>query len=81
MRADDAGKPEDRRASTGPLPPVGSAAKTSRPARSAFSRTALSSAAWSTTSAREVLTKTAPGFIAAKNSSSTRLLVSGFKAT
>jgi hypothetical protein len=64
-----------------PVPPAGSLAKTSSPARIFFSRTACSSAASSTTEPREVLIRYAPGRIAARNSAFTSCFVSAFAAT
>ena len=62
-------------------PEPGSSANTSRPARTRPASSAASSAASSTTSPREVFTRIAPGFIAARNSASTRFLVSGDAGT
>jgi hypothetical protein len=77
--ADDARQSEIG-AFTSPDPPAGSAAKTSSAAPIPFSRIARSRAASSTTSARDVFTKKAPFFNAAKNSSPQSPRVSGFKA-
>src|ERR1035437_10139435 len=57
-----------------PVPPAGSFAKTSRPARSPFSAMAASRAGWSTTSPRLVFTKKAPGFLASKHFAAARAL-------
>ena len=51
----------EERSATAPMPPDGSPANTSSPARMPRSRTASYSAAWSTTSARAVLMKYEPG--------------------
>ena len=63
------------------VPEPGSSANTSRPARTWPASSAASSAASSTTSPREVFTRIAPGFIAARKSASTRFLVSADDGT